>query len=128
MPLGELPQLVDGEQHLGLRRREGRHGPLRLILRVLGGNLQAKAEGRQALLRPIVEVVLEAPAFGVRRLDQPGAGGAEPFGEPLPLGDHSGQAQRRERRDGDEQLRAQHAVGDRPGRRTGPRSGRCSTR
>jgi hypothetical protein len=81
---------------------------------VLGGPVKAKREPGQALLRTIVEIVLEPLPLGVSGLDQPGAGGAEPPRERLSLRDHGGQAERRKCRHGDVELGTEDAVGDQP--------------
>ena len=111
--LRKVPQLVDREGDLGFRRLQDRGGPVGRLLGVF--HSQSKAEGKrgQALLGSVMEIVLEPPPLGVGCLDEPGAGCAEPLGEPLTLRDHGREAQCRQGRYGDEQLRDQDAVGDR---------------
>ena len=109
----ELPQLVDRKLQLLLgllqerarQRRLGSHDPGRVA--------QPQRQPGQAQLSPVMQVVLEPAPRVVGSRDHARPGSDEPRGEALSLADDRGQAERRERCDGDEELRVEHAARDR---------------
>ena len=111
--VGELPQLVDRKLELLLRSREKRGAALGRSLQLVAGFVQPVGERREALLRAVVEVPLEAPAFGIRGVDEPGARSPQSRCERLTLGDDRGETECRQRGNTDEELRRQDAARDR---------------
>ena len=85
-PAGELAQL--GERFVELGARAGEHlgGALGIGDRAVAGEPQAQPDRDQALLGAVVEVALEAAAFGEARLHDARARGAQVFDTRAQLG------------------------------------------
>jgi hypothetical protein len=112
-PMCEVTELVDRELQLrlGLLEQLGRElgRPARM------GRTPAQVDGEpgEALLGAVVQVALQPPALHIGRSHEAAAAGTELEREQLPLRHDCRQVERREGRDGDEELGVQHAAGDR---------------
>ena len=111
--MGQLSQLADRELELAFGLSDDLRGTLRVLVGELGGVPQLNGEPGQAELSTVVEILLQPPPRIVGGRDKSQARRAEAHRKLLALGHHGRQRERRECRDGDEQLGAENAPRDR---------------